>query len=313
MIVVVGANGFVGRHLVARALACGTQVCVVVREGRRENFKDLGPNCWSMSIDEFLSQDGRSVIKDATAVVSLMSQSVPATNSGEPWLELHANVEPFTRLVWHVASVDPSTQLIFLSSGGTVYGAGHEAPISETAPLAPISPYGVGKVCSEAFLEFVSRTSGMPYSILRVGNPIGVWQTGHRHQGIVAVTIERTRRRQPIHVFDGGLQMRDYLDADELADCILAVVEQPAGGRILNVGSGVGTSTLDVVQMVGRVMGQELDIRYEPARPTDVRYAVLNCDRAKATLGWHSRIGLEETIARVLAGRKVATDLAGTA
>lgn len=273
---IVGAAGFVARHLCAALSAAGREATCVSRTAPDPEFLDRhAPLARPLAFDEF-EQDAAHHLRRHDALVYLASASVPGTFAAEPWRELAANVEPLLRLGHAAVAANPAIKLVYVSSGGTVYGRGDGTPFAETAALAPISSYGYGKVAAEEALGFLGRSAGLRTAILRAANPIGRWQSGKAH-GIVSVAIRAALSGSTITLFGGGLQVRDFFDADDLAAAIIAAADdiRSEGG-----GSGVGTRVIDVVRTVERVTGRPVALDMHPARLADVPYAVLDCARA---------------------------------
>jgi len=243
--------------------------------------------------------DADAYFRTADSLVYLASTSTPATYASQPWNELSANVEPAFELFDRALNANSDLRIIFVSSGGTIYGSGHSSPIPETAPLAPISAYGYGKLATEEAIRYLGRTKGMSHSILRVSNPVGRWQNNRTH-GIISVAIRHAMSGETLSLFDGGRQVRDFLDADDLADAIIRAADAREYASVTwNVGSGVGRSIAEVVDLVEHITGQEMVRNSLPKRTIDVPYAVLNCAKVEQDLGWSAKIDLADTIEEI--------------
>jgi UDP-glucose 4-epimerase len=252
-----------------------------------------------MDAAEFASPSGRDVIANATAIVYFTWSSVPSTFAEEPWRELTENVTPAFKFFLRVADIAPSAKIVFISSGGTVYGAQGDLPKSETDATYPISSYGAGKLMAEEALRFVGRTRGARYAILRVSNALGRWQRSDR-QGIAGITLRAARDGAPVRLFGSGAQVRDFVDADDVADAIYAAsidTEHPAA--TWNVGSGVGIAVRDLLETISRIVGRPILIENAPARSLDVPYIVLDCRKVAEDLGWTAKTPLERSIRRI--------------
>ncbi len=297
---IIGGGGFIGRHLCAWLSARG-RACVSVSHVPDEGFLAAhAPLARAMTRAAFEGEMGAHLARHPS-VVYLASRSIPGTYSAEPWRELSANVEPLMRVAEAAARAVPAPKLIYVSSGGTVYGRGTGVPFVETDPLAPISSYGYGKVAAEEALRFLGRSAGLRHAILRAANPIGRWQSNAAH-GIVSVAIRAVRSGAPVTLYGGGLQVRDFFDADDLAAAIVAAADDPRDEGVWNVGAGKGVSVIDVVRAVEEVTGLTAALEMRPWRAVDVPYAVLDCTRARRELGWEATTPLGESIARI-AGR----------
>jgi nucleoside-diphosphate-sugar epimerase len=122
-------------------------------------------------------------------------------------------------------------------------------------------------------------------------------------QGIVSAAIRAAQTGSSLTLFGGGLQVRDFFDADDLAAAIAAAGVDSREAGVWNVGSGVGTCVIDVIRLVEEATGRPIEISMLPGREIDVPYAVLDCGRAEADLGWMATFELRESIARIVAAR----------
>jgi UDP-glucose 4-epimerase len=150
---------------------------------------------------------------------------------------------------------------------------------------------------AEEGLRFVSRTQDTRYAILRVSNPVGQWQTDAR-QGIVGVGLRAARAGSSVRLFGGGTQVRDFVDADDVAEAILrAAIDRSHVGVTWNIGSGVGVSVIDMLTRISQVIGRPIPIEHAPARAIDVPHVVLDCRKVAEDLGWAAKTPVERSIA----------------
>jgi UDP-glucose 4-epimerase len=299
MILLIGGNGFIGRHLVALLNEHGITAAVVTRRAASATAAYGAGTAPVIDAETFSGVVGDRLLADAEAVVYLASGSVPSTFAAEPWREIPVNVEPAARFFARCASINPTARLVLISSGGTVYGQTAGAPVTEEAPTQPISGYGWGKLMIEQALAFVGRTRGLAYTVLRVSNAVGRWQDNNA-QGIVSIALRAARDRTPIDLYGGGAQVRDYVDADDVADAVLAAcLDRRHVDRTWNVGSGMGRSVAEMIRLVEGVTGRPVPVRHLPARPIDVASIVLDCTRIRRDLGWVAGRPIEATVAEV--------------
>lgn len=296
MIVLVGASSFLGRHTCELLERHGQPAIVVSGNPNRQFLERFAPSLRIMDAAEFASSAGVEVIAQASAIVYLTWCSVPTTFADEPCREIQENVGPAFEFFMRVANISRDVKIVFVSSGGTVYGPGGAAPKSETSPTNPISPYGLGKLLAEETLRFVGRSKGIPYAILRVSNAIGRWQTS-KVQGVVGVALRAARDGVPIRLFGGGVQVRDFVDADDVAEALLAAcLDSSHQAATWNVGSGVGLMIIDLINCVSQVIGRSILIEQAPARSLDVPHVVLDCRTIARDLNWTAKIPIEQSI-----------------
>tara|TARA_R110002051_G_scaffold139514_1_gene212202 strand:+ start:18422 stop:19288 length:867 start_codon:yes stop_codon:yes gene_type:complete len=280
------------------ASARGIEVLSVSRTGAGD---DILPGVRHASVARMDQGDLDAELRDATSVLYLASASVPASNTDSPHLELSANVQPVMRAAARVAKSGSGARFIFFSSGGTVYGRDHTRPIPETAPLAPITPYGLGKVQSELAVQYFGRVVGLKHAVLRLGNPIGQWQQSQR-QGLVGIVLRCLAENKPLQLFGDGHNLRDYFDADDVAELVLKLdAAREMDDGVWNVGSGMGTGELELLDLIQSLVGRRLDIEPRPARNVDLRYAVLDASKAERDFQWSCTKSLRDSLSEIIA------------
>jgi UDP-glucose 4-epimerase len=300
MLVLVGGNGFLGRHLTVRAHEAGIPAGVVSRTPDSQFIATYAPSAISLALPDFEGRTGEELLLErATALIYLASHSVPGSNVENPSLEIPGNVEPAFSTFLRVGRLRPDLPIVFLSSGGTVYGRTDLAPIPETAPLRPISPYGLGKVIIEQCLRFCGETAGQRYFILRASNALGRW---HRNpeQGLAMAVLRAISSGTPLNIYGDGTAVRDYIDADDIADAIITVVAAAPKSDVWNVSSGIGYSVLDVVDMIERVVGKRPEITFSTNRKVDVSSAVLDPSKMLRDFGWKAKTPLLGALKKAL-------------
>lgn len=293
MIVLVGGRGFLAAHT---RIALGARERLLVSSAPPV-LPPLEPHERWMSQDEFGGPEGDAVLKKGRAVIYLSSASVPGDPTADMNTELALNVGPATRLLGRLAALDSSARFVYVSSGGTVYGAElREDPVTEAHPLAPISPYGLGKVLIEDAIRFAGRVQGRPYAILRVANPVGAFAHSEK-QGLVPAALRAVRSGAPLRVFGNGRAERDYLAAADVGAAIVKAMDAVEFGHALwNVGSGRGRSIMDMLSIIGGAIGQDVPFEFVPARAGDVPRIVLDSSRIATDLGWHADSDLSHVI-----------------
>ncbi len=297
--IIIGGSGFIGGHLCVRLNEIGVPALSISRSPNTEFLAVHAPRIRHLGMDDFM-QDRDAFLSQAKAVIYLASTSFPASNALTPWLENAENVAPAFELFFKMSTVNPEARLVYISSGGTVYGNSHAQPIPETAPLEPISPYGYGKLATEEAIRFLGRTRGLAYSILRVSNPIGRWQKNSM-QGIVNVAWRAIENDKTLTLFDGGRQIRDFVDADDVVEAILiAAGKREIAQGVWNIGSGQATRVIDVIAMIEELAGREIRKSFADSRSVDVAYSVLDCRRAAEDLPWQASTPLWDTLKKVV-------------
>ena len=203
-VLLLGGAGFIGSALAARLLRDGMAVQVLGRHTAGQ-LEQLLPHCGT--------------------VVHLASSTTPGSSAADPGLDL-AKLELTQRLL-ALLRTQPQTHLIFFSSGGTVYGNPQHLPVSEDAALAPLSPYGAGKVAQEAFCV-AHRAQGHAVTILRPSNAYGPGQTMKNGFGLVRTMLEHARAGTPAQIWGDGENLRDFIYIDDVVE---ATMRPRAGDR----------------------------------------------------------------------------------
>jgi len=196
------------------------------------------------------------------------------------------------------ASRTYGTKIVFSSTGGAIYGE-CEGPAREDHPRAPLAPYGVSKLAGEEYIAAYNRLYGTGHVSLRYGNVYGPRQDPKGEAGVVAIFMNRLRAGGTPKIFGDGTQTRDYVYVSDVVAATLAAAGH-AGG-VLNVGTGVETSVLELYERIQRVAGFERDPEFAEARPGELQRSVLDASLAKRELGWEPRHSLDEGLAETWA------------
>ncbi len=288
-VLVIGGCGFIGSHIVDKLLASGHSVRVFDRQAER--YRDPLPQV-DYQFGDFTDRMALiEALSGVAAVYHLVSTTVPATGDLDPKADIQDNLIGTINLLESMQRLGLS-RILFLSSGGTVYGVPDTIPIPETHALRPINSYGIVKTSIEHYLEMYRRTRGLSPIIVRASNPFGPRQAHSGVQGVISTFLRRILERQPLEIWGDGTVVRDYLEVGDLAEfCAIAGTSKNEGAY--NVGSGQGLSVNEIAQAIRKTTGLDFETIYKPSRPIDVPRSVLDCSRAKKHFGWECRTELE--------------------
>lgn len=201
------------------------------------------------------------VVEEAVAncdlIFHLAGKSGPTASNASPLEDLDVNGRGMLTLLEACCRVRPGAKIVFPSSR-LVYSASADLPVSEAAPTAPLSIYGIHKLAGEQYLLLYQRLHGLKVTILRISNPYGPFQRPEQSQyGIVNWFIHEAMHGRPLPVYGNGAQLRDYVHIDDVVDAMMtAGVAPQADGRIFNVGSGLGVSFLEMAELIIRKAGR---------------------------------------------------------
>lgn len=187
-------------------------------------------------------------------------------------------------------------RLVFVSSGGTVYGVTDGRPVPEDAPQWPISSYGVEKLAIERHLHVRHILHGLDYRIARVSNPFGPYQRMAKGQGVVAALLEHGLCGTPFPMFGDGGIVRDYVPVGDVARALRRLGDYDGETRVFNIGSGIGRSLADMVGLVEQTIGRRIVIDRRAGRALDVPVNILDISRARADLGWSPEIPFADAL-----------------
>ncbi len=279
---VFGGSGFIGTNLCRALLRLGHRV----RCHAAVDIDDAagGVNC--RAFDFTASAPLLAEMAGVDVVVHLVSTMLPSPSNADPARDVQENLGGSLRLI-DAARQTGVRRFIFLSSGGTVYGAQSWLPIPESAPAQPLCSYGIVKRAIEHYLGLYRHLHGLDYFALRVANPYGPFQLPGG-QGLVANVMDRALRSQPVVIWGDGSVIRDYIFIDDVIRAILAAAFHDANdsARVINIGSGVGRSILEVVSSIEAMIGTKISRQFVASRPSDVPANVLDVSLARTVLDW---------------------------
>lgn len=294
-VLVLGA-GFIGSALVPALIERGHSVVAVTRSHPKPDREQLLEHA-RLVVSEHWIKILPNLLADTDDLIYCVGSASPTQSEVDPARDISAVLPPLVRVL-DLIRLHPSTRLTFLSSGGTVYGDIESLPITEEAPTQPISSYGLLKLACESYIHMYAKLHAVDARILRVSNPYGPTQDASAGQGLIARLFGNAISGDAVVLFGGGKAVRDYLHVDDLAAAIAGSLAVDGLPPVLNIGSGVGHSSLEVVESVAKVTGADFEIRLEPPRGYDVRANVLDVTAAKHTIGYATRTleqGLRDT------------------
>jgi len=288
-VVVTGGAGFIGSHVVDALVARGDEVVVVdsLVTGKRENV----PAEARLEV-----RDIREPLENVfdklrpEAVLHLAAQADVRVSVEQPVYDGEVNVLGTLRVL--EASRPHGAQVVFSSTGGAIYGECDDGPAIEGAALTPLSPYGTAKLAGEEYLRTYNRLYGTTHVSLRFGNVYGPRQDPHGEAGVVAIFLGALARGEQASIFGDGLQTRDYVYVGDVARATLQALGQEGG--VFNVGTGRGTSVVDLYERCRTVAGSEQQAAHAPPRLGELQRSVLDTGLAASELGFRAMVELED-------------------
>ncbi len=275
--------GFIGSHVVCELAANGRPPVVLTRsQPANEVLSVIAPRDLHLG-DAGNADDLEGALDGIGNVVYCAGGLLPAASEEEPERNEALTLAPL-RTVLDALRSRPETKLTYVSSGGTIYGEPERLPVNETAPPRPIGSYGkLHLICEEEIARHRMEHS-LRARILRCSTVYGERQSPNRGQGAVVTFIQRIENGLPIDLYGGGATIRDYVYAGDVAYALVALLDRDEAPPVLNIGSGEGTSLLELLRLVEVEVGREAEIRSHPERDFDVHRIVLDTSRLNSLL-----------------------------
>ncbi|MEO6081351.1 MAG: NAD-dependent epimerase/dehydratase family protein [Steroidobacteraceae bacterium] len=296
-VLVIGGAGFIGSHLVDRLLTDGHFVRVLDRSPPELHPYWIKTGQLQYVLGEFVDQFSMGeAVKDIHVAFHLVSTTIPATSIADMAFDVQSNL--IGTLNFLKAAVDARIRrVLFVSSGGTVYGKTVVSPIKESAPTEPICSYGITKLAVEKYLCLFELLHGLPFIAFRLSNPFGEGQRPGA-QGAIAAFVNRMLRGEPIEIWGDGSVVRDYIYIENAIDALVKGMEYAGSHRIFNLGSGEGRSLNELLEALEHVAGRKAKRNYVSSRAIDTPTNVLDIDLIRKEMGWVPRVTFEEGLAR---------------
>lgn len=297
-ITIFGGGGFIGSAIADRLLLEGHAVRIFERPRveRYRKFTSHEDVEW-VAGDLFSTHDVANAIHGTDAVVHLVSTTLPKNSNDDPIYDVQSNLVGTLQML-NAMVASKVHRIVFISSGGTVYGSPKYLPIDEAHPTDPQVSYGITKLAIEKYLLMYGRLHGIRPTILRVANPYGERQRIETAQGAVGVFVQRALQGLPVEIWGDGSVTRDFLYVSDVADAFAKAIGYSGDQSIFNISSGVGTSLNQLIEAVEDVVGLPVARVYAEARAFDVPISVLCNDAARRELGWVPNVAMNDGIAR---------------
>ena len=290
---ILGGTGFLGSNLAKTLVARGERPILFARSRFNHSHLDGILDKVEMVCGDFMDESAlRKAISGVDIIFHLISTTPDYLNIENTSYDLLANILSTIRLV-EISIANGVKKIVFVSSGGTVYGEAQKIPVTEQHPRIPKSAYGQSKLIIENYLSFYSRTTDLDIDILRVSNTYGPGQNPLGGQGIIAVAMGCVQAGRSLKLFGKGEAVRDYIFIDDVVQAMILASEK-RGSFIANVSSGIGHSILEIVEAVEKIVGASIDKQFIPSRATDVLTNILANNRAYEIYGWQPTVALHD-------------------
>lgn len=300
LVTVMGGRGFIGSHL-ARALVRANYPVRIFDKvcADRSLIADIEDNVQVLEGDVARADDVLSAIEPAETVINLIHTTVPGSSMLNPAYDVETNVVSSVRWLSSLGETKVR-KLIFISSGGTVYGLPETNLIDEQHPTNPINSYGVTKLMIEKYVAMYAALNRVEHLILRPSNVYGEGQRLHIGQGVIGVLAYRALRREPLEIWGSGNDLRDYLYIEDFVGAVMSLLDYSGPHRVFNVSSGRGHSVVEILEILKSQLRDMPEVVHTEARGFDVPVNVLDSTLLRQATGWEPRMPLEDGIRRVV-------------
>jgi UDP-glucose 4-epimerase len=304
---VTGGAGFIGSNLVDALLERGDEVTVLddLSTGKRENLDGALERGARLAQADIRATDAvRDLVEEAgpERIFHLAAQIDVRKSAEDPAWDATINVLGTINML-NAARAAGTARFVNTSTGGAIYGEGRTIPAPEDHPAEPEAPYGMSKQAAEGYCELFRRLHGLSTVSLRLGNVYGPRQDPLGEAGVIAIFCGKLLVGGQPTVFGDGQQTRDYIHVSDVVAAQVAASESDAGGAF-NVGTGVETSVLELVDALARLADGPFEPQHAPERPGEVRRIAIDASRAREELGWEPRVGLDDGLAQTLESQR---------
>jgi len=294
--IIYGGAGFIGSHIAENLLENKMEVTVFDKlNASKKNVKHILDKIRFLEGDFSNEIDVKDSLKDIDYVIHLVSSTLPADSNLNPNYDVETNLLSSLNL-FEECSRKKIKKIIFISSGGTVYGNPLKLPIREDHPTDPTCSYGITKLAIEKYLALYKILRGTDYNILRFSNPFGERQNPRSGQGLIANLLYKIKNKQTIEIWGDGKIVRDYFYIKDGAKAIHLAINNRTNISTFNIGAGKGYSINQILEKFREVLKLDFEVKYSEARKFDVLKNVLDTSRAKKILRWKPETKFEEAI-----------------
>jgi UDP-glucose 4-epimerase len=301
-IVIFGGDGFIGRHLATKLSSSDSNQVIIFDRFSSYQIGEAGffagyKNVEAVTGNFFNRAEVNQVLSDADIVFHLVSTTNPATSLNDPLIDIDTNIRSSVEL-FELCVENNVAKVIFLSSGGTVYGQTSSEKINEESLTQPVSPYAIGKLTIEHYLRYFKHHYGLNYLVYRVANPYGAGQNIHGKQGVIPIFLNLAFQKEPVTIFGDGGMVRDYLYITDLIDMISASYDKDNRHNEYNIGSGHGATINQLIKIIEKKANYKLSKKHVDTPDTYIEKIVLDTSRFVSEFKIKPSISLEEGISK---------------
>jgi UDP-glucose 4-epimerase len=290
-ILLLGGGGFLGSALARQLTADNKTVHVITPNKHPALTSQAIVHKGGMDDEKILE----SILPECRTIIHLASSTNPGNSARHPSLEARLNITPTLNFLEILQNYRPF-HLIYISSGGTIYGNPDTIPVNENHRLAPLSYYGAGKIAIENFLRTSATPPEQNVTIIRPPNFYGPGQSYQQGFGVIRTMLENLHQGKTMEIWGDGETVRDFLYIDDMVRALNLLIDMPTDNETYNVATGTGLSLNQVKDIVESVCNKKLNVIYRKKRQTDVNSIALDSSRFIKKTGWQPKITFEKGI-----------------
>jgi UDP-glucose 4-epimerase len=294
---VTGGCGFIGSHLADALVARGHRVRIFdnLSSGRREN----APAQAELVVADVTDPAAVAAAANGMDGIFHLAAIASVEESRRNWLHCHGVNLTGAINVFDAARRGFARPRVVYASSAAVYGDCPAVPLSEADLPRPINAYGADKLGCELHGRVASLLHGVPTVGLRLFNIYGQRQDpSSPYSGVISIFADRLSRRLPIDIHGDGRQVRDFVAVADAVEALLAAMSaEDAAGEAFNVCSGYGTTVHELANVAGELFGVSPELRFQPARPGDIRISLGDPTRAARVLGFRAKLPIRQGLA----------------
>jgi UDP-glucose 4-epimerase len=300
-----GGAGFIGKNLALSLEAQGYDITIYDLYIKEAFSSEDLQKFKIIEKDFFKDNELEKSIAGNDVIIHLISSVNPAKSMIEP-SKCYNNDLVKTMELLDAARKNNINKVVFISSGGTVYGNYEANSYSEDMPNNPINHYGIMKLAIEKIMLMYNQLYNMNNVILRVSNPYGKGQNPNNNLGAISVFTQKILNGNTIEIYGDGEIVRDYIYIDDVVNAIEKAINYKVNNDIVpifNVGSGIGTTLNQLMRYISSILDKEYKVEYVKSRGIDVHRSVLNMEKSKSELGVEIKHSIKEGIASYITSK----------
>jgi UDP-glucose 4-epimerase len=293
-VLVTGGAGFIGSNLVRELLDRGDDVRVLdnFSTGNRRNIEGLDVEVVEGELRSY--ERVHNAVRGVETVFHLGALGSVPRSVQDPLTSSAVNIEGTLNVL--LAARDEGIRRVVFTSSSSIYGISNPLPLTEAMPPDPISPYGVAKLAAERYCVSFSRVYDIETVVLRYFNVFGPRQDpASQYAAVVPLFVTTIAAGDPVTIFGDGEQSRDFTFVTNIVRATADAGPAPeANGQIMNVAAASPASVNALADAIGSILGKDVEKRYAPERPGDIRDSFADISEARRLIGFEPTVALEE-------------------